>query len=103
MGLFFPSSMMCPCCSTGGYVWYLKDSKYVAKCTNCGYYFQEEDFPMCVLDSDPKPITNADRIRAMSDNELANFFDEVETDSYCGKHRGVLGWIDWLKQEVKAE
>ena len=47
--------------------------------------------------------TNADRIRAMTDEELANFLGEVETESYCGKHRGVLGWIDWLKQGVEDD
>lgn len=60
MSLIFPSNKICPCCSTGGYVWYLNDSEYVAKCTNCGHYFHKEDFQLCVLDSISKPKTNAD-------------------------------------------
>jgi ribosomal protein L32 len=50
MGLTYPSNKICPRCGTGGYVWYLDNSEYVAKCTNCGHYFRREDFPMCVLD-----------------------------------------------------
>jgi hypothetical protein len=59
----------------------------------------------------PKPITNADRIRAMTDEELDKFLGEVQWDvaNYCGgvtekqeypvpEHRGA--WLDWLKQEA---
>lgn len=59
-----------------------------------------------------KPITNADRIRAMSDEELDKFLGEVQWDvaNYCGgvtqkqeypvpEQRGV--WLDWLKQEAE--
>lgn len=63
MKLSFPSNKICPFCNTGGYVWYLNDSEYVAKCTNCGHYFHKEDFPLCVLDSIPKPKTNADDVK----------------------------------------
>ena len=100
MKLSYPSNKICPRCNTGGYVWYLQDSEYVAKCTNCGHYFHEEDFPMCVIDSDPKQKTNADKIRAMTDEELAETFDlltrtkpDTKDDKQC--------WLDWLKQEAK--
>lgn len=59
-----------------------------------------------------KPITNADRIRAMTDEELDQFLGEVQWDvaNYCGgvtqkqeypvpEQRGA--WLDWLKQEAK--
>lgn len=59
----------------------------------------------------PKPITNADRIRAMTDEELDKFLDEVQWDvaNYCGDvtqkqkypfpdQKGA--WLDWLKQEA---
>lgn len=59
-----------------------------------------------------KPITNADRIRAMTDEELDKFLGEVQWDvaNYCGgviqkqeypipEQRGA--WLDWLKQEVR--
>ena len=58
-----------------------------------------------------KPQTNADRIRAMTDEELDQFLGEVQWDvaNYCGgvtqkqeypvpEQRGA--WLDWLKQEV---
>ena len=40
-----------------------------------------------------KPITNADRIRAMTDEELAYFMANIEP---CRES----AWLDWLKQEV---
>lgn len=66
---------------------------------------------VCCSEWQPKkPQTNADRIRAMSDEELAGFLTEIRNALTC-----VLGaddrcsrpddpcvdcWIDWLKQEV---
>lgn len=41
--------------------------------------------------------TNADRIRAMSDEELHTFLNNW-LDCPYGK---TLDWIDWLKQEVE--
>ena len=56
--------------------------------------------------------TNADRIRAMTDEELDKFLGEVQWDvaNYCGgvtekqeypvpEQRGA--WLDWLKQEAE--
>ena len=48
-----------------------------------------------------EPQTNADRIRAMTDEELAEFLDDVREE--CGATHYPLGkssWIDWLKQEA---
>jgi len=36
-----------------------------------------------------KPITNADRIRSMTDEELAEFLE-----AHCFQY----GWLDWLRQ-----
>ena len=60
------------------------------------------------------PMTNADRIRAMSDVELASFLCDFLTScepehpcndcvakSYC--HTGHNGMIDWLQQPAKEE
>lgn len=58
----------------------------------------------------PKPITNADRIRAMTDEELASLLmyfaddtgeiDEKDYDAFCN-----MEWrermLRWLKQEIK--
>lgn len=112
MGLTYQSNKICPRCGTGGYVWYLDNSEYVAKCTNCGHYFRREDFPMCVLEEAPKPITNADRIRAMSDKELAELFmQEYDcSDSFtcpvqhpCPPEKEASCrecFLDWLKEEA---
>lgn len=103
MGLTYPSNKICPRCRTGGYVWYLDNSKYVAKCTNCGHYFQKEDFPMCVLDRTEKSTTNADHIRAMSDEELASKLYDVSWDSFAlGITYTETEWLEWLKQEAEA-
>lgn len=57
--------------------------------------------------------TNADRIRAMTDEELANLINRIEP-KFC--HDGwdymigcdedkdcVMCWLDWLRQEVDNE
>ena len=77
-------------------------------CPFCLYEKTEENCPGCFEGSNyrPKPITNADRIRSMSDEELAieetakggcphdcETPDDLDTD--C-----VRCWLDWLKQEV---
>lgn len=52
--------------------------------------------------------TNADRIRSMSDEELASFLDEIsgfQADylKYKGKAIDVVHLIDWLRQPAKEE
>lgn len=56
----------------------------------------------------PKPLTHADRIRAMSDEELAEF---IQTSDSCPQNKGddypicdhaescQMCWLDWLRQE----
>ena len=63
------------------------------------------------------PRTNADRIRAMTDEELAEWIETIANCDSCqyswslGKCRGGDGtshatcrlkWLDWLKQEVST-
>lgn len=56
-------------------------------------------------------MTNADRIRAMTDEELDKFLREIQWDvaNYCGgiiekqlypipEKRGA--WFNWLKEEI---
>ena len=53
------------------------------------------------------PKTNADRIRAMTDEELAQYMGDVQTWGGCPNH-GARNctencadcWLDWLKQEA---
>jgi hypothetical protein len=49
-------------------------------------------------------MTNVDRIRSMTDEELAEFLCH---NSKCGNcnasefcHDGHTGWLDWLRQEA---
>lgn len=52
-----------------------------------------------------KPQTNADRIRSMTDEELANFLMDVSINCgvQIGTGTGTARWyiLDWLKQEAK--
>lgn len=58
-----------------------------------------------------KPMTNGDRIRSMTDEELAEFlcgvYDEEETDKFiCGTiipNYFEEAICDWLKQEADHE
>ena len=55
-----------------------------------------------------KLVTNADRIRSMTDEELSLFFGDTATaclfddSDICNKYNGScdMCWLDWLKQEV---
>ena len=60
----------------------------------------------------PKPyksITNADRIRAMSDEELAKFLDMCESMGYedssiaTDSSGHCMDMLEWLKQPPKGE
>ena len=74
-------------------------------CTEDGYckkYSDDEVTSWCVQSpcKDEKP-SNADRIRAMSDEELA---DWIETIAPSGTYQFWLNgktWLQWLKQEAK--
>lgn len=113
MGLTYPSNKICPRCGTGGYVWYLDDSEFVAKCTNCGHYFRKQDFPMCVLDKTQKPITNYERLIHKTPEELASFMNHracppgenvtelcADEDSSSVPDLCNLCWLTWLKEET---
>lgn len=46
-------------------------------------------------------ITNADRIRAMTDEELAKKISGIESFALtCGGGWPPEKWLDWLRQEV---
>ncbi len=48
----------------------------------------------------PKPITNADRIRHMTDEELAETFDLL-TRTKPETKDDKQEWLDWLKREAE--
>lgn len=47
----------------------------------------------------PRIVTNADRIRSMSDEELASWL-EYEGGGACAE---VCGWLDWLRKPAEEE
>lgn len=97
----------------------------MAKCKNCKhlhtmYDRRDESFKWCAYINDNphedierdcenySPMTNADRIRSMTDEELASFLKEVKEDYQwanpdypdcddCGK------WLEWLQSEEEME
>lgn len=48
-----------------------------------------------------KSETNADRIRNMSDEELADYLATVTSDAICGSSWDYDGWIKELQSEVE--
>ena len=70
-------------------------------CKNCVNADNEYCFA-CDNGNQFKPITNADRIRAMSDEELAKYLDGVCHDLWQMFVKDPQKmWLDWLKQEAK--
>lgn len=61
----------------------------------------------CQYFVEPKPITNADRIRAMNDEELADLINReigyCAPTGYCEKASNDCAacWLDWLKQPAE--
>ncbi len=49
---------------------------------------------------DRTPATNADRIRAMSDEELADKLWSIS--HYQQKKQKISEWLDWLRQEAST-
>lgn len=52
-----------------------------------------------------QPMTNADRIRAMSDEELAKHFSGLICDINEGVeyHEAPSRWLEWLKQPAEVQ
>ena len=51
----------------------------------------------------PIAITNADRIRSMSDEELAEWFSTVTDDVLRGSTWSKDGWMKYLQSEVEEQ
>ena len=76
---------------------------------NCELSWKDptEEYMNCTEFKAP-PRTNADRIRSMTDDELATFIYE-QADCFCVARYGVCikdedtcraAWLKWLKEEV---
>lgn len=53
-----------------------------------------------VVNAKPPKQTNADRIRSMSDEELAHLLHSAEEHLFTGNLWNYEEWTAWLKQEA---
>lgn len=95
---------VCPKCKVNNYLRYiihndgLVHKPYEIKCLNCNSYFKKEDIFGSGEETTPKPITNADRVRSMSDEELAEWLScNCTGDGYGNSSED---WLDWLREEA---
>lgn len=81
-------------------------------CCNCRFeHYEADEIPCihCGMDTreywQPKPKTNADRIRAMSDEELAEYFAEIGNDASNGisYSENPEEWLEWLQQPAEED
>ena len=82
-------------------------------CGTCANLGNVDICSECAWDSkwQSKPLTNADRIRAMTDEELAYWMTHLHEDGHCLNERCQIFHdktceecvIDWLKQPAKEE
>lgn len=83
------------------------DDGGIGFCDKCYYnhILEEKGIPPTEYEAKTKPITNADRIRAMSVEEMAEFMcagcDNI-TQEACKRHAGCVDcWLDWLKEAAE--
>ena len=91
------------------------DFEFIRGLANCQ---DKEQMARYIEEHQPKPMTNADRIRSMSDQELAKCIYEIGFDCHlCSEHerisenpflrhgkcdeKCVEHCLEWLKQPVK--
>lgn len=69
-------------------------------CDKCGYTYmlRKRGIPPTEYEAEPKPLTNADHIRQMSDEELAKWLCVMNIDDKCYEC-----WLDWLKAPADKE
>lgn len=83
-------------------------TKVVLKCPSCGHMI---DFgPNWVPVDISTPMTQADRIRSMNDETLADFLDDILTDGWNAFEKDDLRfpytdreWLDYLRSPVVEE
>lgn len=74
------------------------DSEEKISC-NCQHNSNSRDSELCCR-CDSKH-TNSDRIRNMSDEELAEFLTTITSDTICGSSWDYDGWIKELQSEAE--
>lgn len=111
-----PANIICPICGNSNYMRHLS-GKGVGlldmKCINCNSYFNFEELYKYRIEEafKPKTITNADRIRSMTDEELAEFITARHYSPHCPVPWCEADeatdceqcWLGWLRKETKSE
>lgn len=73
---------------------------YFEKDGKCRKFSDDTAISYCVMGPCPEQkLSNADRIRRMSDEELAEFL-EYEGGGACAE---VCGWLDWLQRPAEED
>ena len=104
-----PANIVCPACGNPNYMRHLigKNVGHLdLKCINCNSYFNFEELYKQRIGETLKPKhTNANRIRSMSDEELADFLYKYLDCTDCpiecnpGKDICLYKIMEWLKKE----
>lgn len=85
--------------------------KEFESCEKCKYRYKSDcEYPCercvhgCVVKEYYEPMTNADRIRAMSDEELAEFLCNVYqySDMQVPSDKEINVMLEWLQSEVEV-
>lgn len=91
------------------------DDGDIGFCDKCYYnhILEEKGIPPTEYEAKPKPQTNADKLRAMSDEELAEWLATVPMsyEDVCpnpipkecnggDRETCIQCWLDWLRQEA---
>ena len=109
--LFYGCGTNYPHCKEDCY-WYKEEphmGAHIPYCQNKGGNFIEpKDCENCEHYHSKYKKTNADRIRAMTDDQLAMLLDQTQLSGYrfgvgldYPKRYGAYDWLKWLKEEVK--
>ena len=114
-----PANIVCPACGSGNYMRHLigKNVGHLdMKCINCNSYFNFDELYKRRIGEvlEPKSPTNSDRLRAMSDEELAEWLATVPMsyEDVCpnpipkecnggDRETCIQCWLDWLRQEAQ--
>ena len=106
-----PVNIICPICGNGNYMRHMYGAnvgRLDVKCINCNAYFNFAELSQHIVGNTPAvPMSNADRIRTMTDEEMAKvYFDKFfRTTPYCVKEACYDDddceecSLDWLKKE----
>lgn len=87
-------------CNNCKHLGYLSDGDYVGKRVWCENITDSPDLEMERDCENYAPMTNADRIRSMTDDELADFLVTVESYGYHDQSiSGTYEMNEWIRAE----